>query len=215
MTELGYTPGMLLFRSRPEEADIFAAYEGGEGIEAYAKGNDDTLMFSCDTLAAKEMNDTVYAVLYAELADGSTVFGTPSDISVARYAPLALESYKGDTPEETDAFRRLMVDMLNYGAAAQNEFNYRTDALANAGIAEWKSYGTAAAPRLETAAKQIGDGLSSDKVTVAGVTLSLENELSINFYMNVEGNVKAAEPGNRSAIQTCQPFDGGLWRDIL
>ena len=193
MTELDYTPGMLLFRSRPEEADIFAAYEGGEGSEAYAKGNDGTLMFSYDTLAAKEMNDTVYAVLYVELADGSTVFGTPSDISVARYVPLALESYKGDTPEETDAFRRLMVDMLNYGAAAQNEFNYRTDALANAGIAKWRSYGTAAVPRLETAAKQIGDGLSSDKVTVAGVTLSLENELSINFYMNVEGNVKAAE----------------------
>lgn len=193
MEELDYAPGILFFTSEPEEDDILEAYEEGAGIENYAKGNDGTLMFSYDKLAAKEMNDPVYAVLYVELADGSAVFGTPSDISVARYAPMALESYKGAAPEETDAFRRLMVDMLNYGAAAQNEFNYRTDALANAGIAKWKSYGTAAAPRLETAAKQISDGISSDKVNVAGVTLSLENELSINFYMNVEGSVKAAE----------------------
>jgi len=193
MEELGYTPGILFFRSKPVKDDILAAYEKGAGIKDYAKGNDGTLMFSYDKLAAKEMNDPVYAVLYAELADGSAVFGTPSDISAARYAPMALESYKGAAAEETDAFRRLMVDMLNYGAAAQNEFNYRTDALANAGIAKWRSYGTATVPGMETAAKQISDGLSSDKVKVAGVTLSLENELSINFYMNVEGSVKAAE----------------------
>ena len=186
---VGYTPGILFFRQQPGDGEIERAYAAGEGITRYAVGNDGTLMFNYDKLAAKELNDKVYATLYAVQDDGKVVFGTPTPISAADYAVGAFNQYSDEPLLQT-----LMVDMLNFGAAAQNEFDYRTDALANSNMSTaMAAKGTKENVSLSNGMKLYNDSLSSDKATIKEASLSLDNEISINFYAEIKGDIKKAE----------------------
>ena len=93
-----------------------------------------------DGLAAKEMGDTFYVTIYN--ADGVAVSNAKED-SVRAYVARAYASQKA-------AGKTMMVDMLNYGAAAQVHFNYGTEDLANNKLtAEQIATGTATAPTME------------------------------------------------------------------
>ena len=187
--EAGYTPGILFFRKQPDGDEIVAAYNAGEGVTSYVVADNGALMFSYDKLAAKELNDKVYATLYAVQDDGKVVFGTPTPISAAEYAISTFGLYANDARLQT-----LMVDMLNFGAAAQNEFDYRTDALANSNMsATMAAKATKDNVSLSNGMKLYKDGLSSDKVTIKSASLSLDNEISINFYAEIKGDIKKAE----------------------
>ena len=74
-------------------------------------------------LAAKQMTDVVKVTFYD--ANG-VALGETFTSSIQGYADKAL-----NTAGITDAFQKVVVDMLNYGAAAQTYFGYNTDALAN------------------------------------------------------------------------------------
>ena len=92
---------------------------------------------SYDSLAAKEMADQFCVTIYD--GSGKAVSNVRND-SVRAYVLRAFASQgtKGKT---------MMVDMLNYGAAAQEYFNYNTWDLANNGLtAAQLAYGTAATP---------------------------------------------------------------------
>ena len=187
--ESGYTPGILFFRKQPDGDEIVAAYNAGEGVTSYVVADNGALMFSYDKLAAKELNDKVYATLYAVQDDGKVVFGTPTPISAAEYAISTFGLYANDARLQT-----LMVDMLNFGAAAQNEFDYRTNALANSNMsATMAAKATKDNVSLSNGMKLYKDGLSSDKVTIKSASLSLDNEISINFYAEIKGDIKKAE----------------------
>ncbi len=87
-----------------------------------------------DGLAAKEMADTFYVTIYN--ADGVAVSNAKED-SVVAYVERAYAS-------QTATGKTMMVDMLNYGAAAQTQFSYGTDNLANSNLTdEQKAVGTA------------------------------------------------------------------------
>ena len=92
--------------------------------------------FSYPDIAAKEMGDTLSVVIYD--AQGNAVSAVWED-SVRAYAMRMLE-------KETDAeLLTLLVDMLNYGAAAQTQFGYNTENLVNADLTDaQKDYATAA-----------------------------------------------------------------------
>ena len=77
--------------------------------------------------AAKEMTDTVSIVI---LVDGIEVSNTFTD-SIKAYAEFML-SFAGSSAE----LKTALVDMLNYGAAAQKQFEYKTDDLANADLTD-------------------------------------------------------------------------------
>lgn len=88
---------------------------------------------SYDGLAAKEMADRFYVTIYN--ADNEPISETRND-SVRAYVERA---FSGQSSEG----KTLLVDMLNYGAVAQQYFGYNTDDLANNGLtASQKSYGT-------------------------------------------------------------------------
>ena len=76
-------------------------------------------------LAAKQMTDTVFVALYN--ADGVTL-DCWSD-SIRDYALRIRDKYR-----DNEDLQKLIVDMLNYGAACQTLFGYKTNDLANAGI---------------------------------------------------------------------------------
>jgi hypothetical protein len=82
-------------------------------------------------IAAKEMGDTRYYAAYAKLADGTFVYSDAYAYSLKQYAMNMLG--KDSTSVKQKA---LCVAMLNYGAAAQNYFGYRTDDLMNADLTQ-------------------------------------------------------------------------------
>lgn len=86
-----------------------------------------------DTLAAKEMADTFRVTIYN--GEGKAVSELKTD-SVRDYVERVFNS-------QSDAGKTMMVDMLNYGAAAQQCFNYNTDDLANNKLTDWqKAWGS-------------------------------------------------------------------------
>ena len=92
---------------------------------------------SYNVLAAKEMADLFEVTIYN--AAGEAVSNTHKD-SVRAYVERAFTS-------QTTEGRTMMVDMLNYGAAAQKEFNYNTGDLANSKLtAAQKAYATQTTP---------------------------------------------------------------------
>ena len=91
-------------------------------------------------LAAKEMADTFYVTIYN--ADGVAVSYAKQD-SVRDYVARAYKS-------QNALGKTMVVDMLNYGAAAQVYFKYNTEDLANNQLTdEQKASGTAEAPTME------------------------------------------------------------------
>ncbi|MBO7310808.1 MAG: hypothetical protein J6U86_05385 [Clostridia bacterium] len=82
-----------------------------------------------DGIAAKEMGDSQFVVCYVELSDGTLVYADMIEYSPRIYAQNMIG--KDSTSEETKA---LCHALMNYGAAAQIYFNYKTDALMNEGF---------------------------------------------------------------------------------
>ncbi len=79
-------------------------------------------------ISAKEMGVQIQATLYAEI-DGVWYCSKTYSKSVKDYAYSQLS--KSTSSEQ---FKRLLVSLLNYGAAAQTFFGYHTEALVNADL---------------------------------------------------------------------------------
>ncbi len=91
---------------------------------------------------AMEMGDNFTATLYAVAADGTINYGTSVSGSIKSFLMNKLAA-----ADSADALKTLAVDMLNYGAAAQLNFNYNVENLVNADLTDaQKALGTNAAP---------------------------------------------------------------------
>ena len=92
--------------------------------------------FAFDEIAGKEMSDEIYVTVYN--ADGDAI----SKEYVETVRSYVMRMLAKDTTAAS--VKAMMVDMLNYGAAAQNTFSYATDDLANSQLSdEQKGYGSA------------------------------------------------------------------------
>ena len=95
----------------------------------YSINGVDYYRFDYTEVRAKELGDTLTATLAFTL-DGVDYSGEVDTYSLMQYATERLAA-SNDT-----SFKALLVDLLNYGTAAQNYFGYRTDALVNAGLTD-------------------------------------------------------------------------------
>ena len=91
-------------------------------------------VFGYSNIAAKQMADEITIVIYN--ADGEAISNEYVD---------SIQSYVMRNVDKKDAeSKALMVDMLNYGAAAQTYYGYNAEDLANAQLSDaQKAYGTA------------------------------------------------------------------------
>lgn len=104
---------------------------------------DGKYIFSCTNLAPSQAGDIITAELYATLNGEEKCFRI--DYSAAQYCYDILEE------TEDPAIRTLLVDLLNYGAAAQVYSWYKDKTLCNADLTEeQKTWGTAADPDLSS-----------------------------------------------------------------
>jgi len=124
-------------------------------------------------IAAKEMADSVSITIYKSV-DGETVkFSETYTDSVMNFADRLLANSK-NANEKTMA-----VDMLNYGAAAQIEFNYNTNSLATQLLTdEEKALATATVPSATNNRTQ------SESTYARGLRMVLESDLSMVFTFN-------------------------------
>lgn len=122
---------------------------------------------SFDGVAAKEMCDYVEITICD--AAGNAVSYTYFD-SIHDYAMRMLNKVTNDE------LLTLYVDMLNYGAAAQNQFEYDTDNLANADLTdEQKEYATDSVELTNNRVPGTG---------YAGTTLTLKSRILLDFVFN-------------------------------
>ena len=135
-------------------------------------------VFTYSDIKAYEMNTVISATIHTTKHNKKHV-GSTAEYSVAKYAYNMLGK-ETTTPQ----LKTLLVDMLNYGTAAQIYFNYNTNNLINAGLSdEQQSLATQDMPELESRAdKSLG---SEDSIKIKGISLSLEDRVEPNIYFTL------------------------------
>ena len=124
-------------------------------------------------IAAKEMVDDVTVTIYDSRGN---LLSAKTD-SIRSYA-MRMFGKSGD------AFDTVLADMLNYGAAAQIQFNYKTDDPANSQMTEaQKSKATTSVEM--TNIRQTANGY-------LGTTLELESNILLNFFYSADYAGKTA-----------------------
>ena len=115
-------------------------------------------------LAARQMSDKIEIVIYHGNGVQASVMHTDS---IRSYAMRILENQKAEA-------KTMLVDMLNYGAAAQNFFGYNTDDLANSQLlASQQAYAT---PSVNCVNQRV------EGTNYAGSTLTLKSKIILTMY---------------------------------
>ena len=122
---------------------------------------------SYNGLAAKQMVDEVVITIYD--AKGNELASKTDSIR-----SYAMRMFGKSKP----AFDTVLADMLNYGAAAQVQFNYKTDDLANGQMTE-------AQKALATEAVEMSN-IRETAAGYLGTTLELESNILLNFFYSAD-----------------------------
>ena len=163
-------------------------------------------VFSYMDIAPYMVKDSVTATLYVTDADGYLCSSEPKEYSVKNYCHDMLnhESTQGNAELQT-----LLVDMLNYGAAAQEYVGYHTDNLANKDLtAEELAKGTQEAPVSENKLNTAVAVPETVKATFKGAGLYLDETVSLRFGFeaaNTRGltvQVAYTKQNGESAVKT-------------
>ena len=134
-------------------------------------------------LPAKMLGDALYFKAYAKLSDGSYVYTDIAGYHAVLYANTILNSSAASAQAKS-----LVVAMLNYGAAAQVSFEYKTDSLMNANltsaqkalVSAYSESMIAAVPSVSTT--KAGSFVNNGGYSDLHPTVSFEGAFSINYY---------------------------------
>ena len=137
--------------------------------------DDEKYEFVYKDAAAKEMGSIVHAVYYGVDASGNIIYSNEETYSIKEYALDALELYSSYT--EYEKLCTVIVDMLNYGTAAQKYFNYNTANLVNADFEDYQKYASTTEPDLINKAESIVNDNSTIKLERS---LNLESSICIS-----------------------------------
>ena len=137
------------------------------------KNGDNVFQVTLPGVPAKELCDEITVTVRD--SEGNEVI-TIVD-SFAKYAQRVLnnDSYSAET-------KTMIVDMLNYAAAAQEHFGYKTDTLVNAGLTDkQQALGTQNDPAVTNKYEKTND-------YYYGTNFNLENNITMNMYVTGLGN---------------------------
>ncbi len=160
-----------IVKHNPDGTTVTTTYPFSEWTP-YANGM--MYLITLDGLVAKQMSDKVEVTVYT--GDGVQASYTWED-SIRDYAIRQL-----NTTSNTAKVFTVLADMLNYGAAAQVQFNYNTSDLANATMTDThKSYATAALDFSQYTNNQVvGDNFF-------GTILALETNIKMGVFFRGTG----------------------------
>lgn len=147
-----------------------------ETVSSYTE-KDGCHVYTFHGITSMEMSSAVTATLYAT-SGGTLASSKTVSYSVLTYATNQLQ-------RSTDTkLKVLLVDLLNYGAAAQTYWTYNMANLANGNLtAEQQALATQTAPTLESCkALTPNEGAT---VHFSSATLSLKEKVMINYYLDL------------------------------
>lgn len=144
------------------------------------KINGNYYVFKYNNIAAKEMGDTVKATLYA-VKDGVKYSNNTVGYSILKYATNLLG--KSTTNPK---FKTVLVDMLNYGSAAQKYFNYNASNLVNAGLTEeQKALASWNGTDIELNTVKSYERLENEKAKFNSISLLFEDVITIKYILDL------------------------------
>ena len=132
-------------------------------------------------ISAKRMDDDVTT----QLKNGNTAVGDAYTVSIKE----ALAEMFGAS--DTNAAKELITAMLNYGAAAQRFFGYKTSELVGTPVTDTTALKAATAPKVT---------ITNTSGIYYGATLVLDGTLKLRFYF--EGNDREVELAGEIATVT-------------
>ena len=153
-------------------------------IPGYTWSDADGLYYvTTQGIPAKNLGDTIYFAIYAMLSDGSYSYSNLVSYSPKTYLYNRLKNGESDV-------QSLMVAVLNYGAAAQVYFDYKTDDLVNKDLTEQQAaliedyrdtmVDAVALPN----ANKLGEMTSNGGYTKRYPTISFDGAFGINYYFS-------------------------------
>ena len=144
---------------------------------------DGRLVFTYPGIAAAQMNDAIRATLYIKDAQGKEYFSPTLNTSVATYLDGLLTASASDTQLVT-----LIMDMLNYGTAAQIYFDRHADAPVNAAFESFITYADYASADLLTPLIDL-----SGQIPTAGATATISQTLDLGTRVGITYKVTLPE----------------------
>jgi hypothetical protein len=156
--------------------------DAAEIINGYVSAGDKFMVHS-NGIFAKKLGDALYFKVYAKLSDGSYVYSELAGYHAVAYAKDILAN------SSNEKMKSLVVAMLNYGAAAQIQFNYKTDSLMNsflsaeqrALVSDYSSAMVTTVPKVDSA--KVGEfGYVSGGYKALYPNVSFEGAFSVKFY---------------------------------
>ncbi len=146
-----------------------------------ALSTDELYAFTCNDIAPHRIGDDVGFTVYV-MNGSQRVKGMTASYAVTRYCSAVLA---GSTAK--DKLSTLVVDLLNYGAAAQEYMNYKTDALVNASLtSEQQSWATAGRDYVSVGARLNADEADLEGVAFSGAALYLNETVAIRYVFTAE-----------------------------
>ena len=133
-------------------------------------------------IPAKCLGDTMYFSVYAKLSNGSYCYS-----KLVSYSPKTYAYNQLNTTTDS-SMKSLMVSLLNYGAAAQTFFNYKTGSLVNSGLtaaqkSSIRSYSASMVDSIGSVnSSKVGIFTNSGGFSRKYPTISFEGAFSINYY---------------------------------
>ena len=121
--------GMLYWTAPQESYEIGSESASSEIIGYTTIDGEKYYTFAYDKFSAKQMTDYVYSVAYIVI-DGEYYYSDVAKYSILTYAYDIL-GYTGEASDNA-SLKNMLLKLLDYGAAAQECFGYKTDRLANA-----------------------------------------------------------------------------------
>ena len=171
--------GLVIFNERLADGTI---NDAEEVIPGYTKSGDN-YMSHTNGIPAKMLGDALFFRVYAKLSDGSYVYSQVAGYHAVAYAKDILAN------STSEKMKALVVAMLNYGAAAQTHFEYKTDNLMNAFLTDAQQalvseYSADMAGGLVSVdSNKVGSfNRISNSYTALAPNVSFEGAFSINYY---------------------------------
>ena len=156
-------------------------YEGGvwgvQTVELQGELTSSGYKFVFKGIGAAEAGNELRAVLYAQAGD--MLYRSVMDVySVKAYAYSRLE-------KSSDAdFKTLLVDMLNYCAAAQTYFGVNTENLVNAGLTEAQKGLATQADAVVSDTSGV-TALEGATAKIVGKSIIFNSNIEVKFYMDL------------------------------
>ncbi|MBQ7799850.1 MAG: hypothetical protein IJ370_05100, partial [Oscillospiraceae bacterium] len=166
-------------------ASVYAKFtvDGQESIIQAGEAEDGEIVFALDALPPDMFGETITAQLFGTYSDGKEYSGSKKDYSIKQYCLNKLSQYKDS--EDKDTLKTLLVDILNYGAAAQIYNETDTDNLVNGSLTVSEKLLATKAPVVTTGTRGVYDEID-ETATWNGVNLQFESTVALKLRFTAQ-----------------------------